>query len=102
MSLEGRKGEEMASYWRIADGIAWVGDEGRVALIDTRSTSAPPMLVPPLFADLWRLLSDGPQSESDLTSHANELVDEDGPELMKAFVETLSGADLIEPVGGDA
>ena len=85
-------------HWRIADGIAWVGDEGRVALIDTRSATASPMIVPPVFGELWRLLSDGPRPESDLLTKGAELVEESAPDLVAAFVETMAGLDLVEPV----
>lgn len=89
-------------HWRIADGVAWVGDEDRVALIDTRSSSAAPMLVPPVFGELWRLLSDGPRPESDLQAKGAELVDESGPDLIQAFVDAMSQHDLIESVDSAA
>ena len=89
-------------HWRIADGIAWVGDEDRVALIDTRSSVASPMIVPPVFGELWRLLADGPCSESDLLTKGAELVDGAAPDLVAAFVEAMTGHDLLESVAGDA
>ena len=82
--------------WRIAEGVAWVGDSGRVALIDTRSSAASPMIVPPVFGELWRLVADGSASEPDLLAKGTELVDESGPELVKAFVTAMSERDLIE------
>ena len=85
-------------HWRIADGVAWVGDEDRVALIDTRSSVASPMIVPPVFGELWRLLSDGPRPESDLQAKGAELADESGPDLVQAFVDAMSAHGLIEPV----
>ena len=89
-------------HWRIADGIAWVGDEDRVALIDTRSSAASPMIVPPVFGELWRLLAEGPRPESDLLTKGAELVEESAPDLVAAFVETMAGHDLLELVAGDA
>ncbi len=89
-------------HWRIADGVAWVGDEDRVALIDTRSSAASPMIVPPVFGELWRLLSDGPRPESDLLTKGAELVDESAPDLVAAFVEAMTDLDLVEPVAGHA
>ncbi|WP_435203071.1 hypothetical protein [Janibacter sp. GS2] len=91
----------MRVHWCIADGIAWVGDDDRIALIDTGSAHAPPMLVPPVFADLWRLLAQGPVSESELCSRASELVHDDGPDLVQAFVDSLSGVGAIETVDVD-
>lgn len=88
--------------WRIAEGVAWVGDAERVALIDTRSALAPPMLMPPVFADLWRLLSHGPRAESDLHAHACNLVGEAASDLVQHFVESLSGIGVIERVNVNA
>ena len=90
----------MGVHWGIADGIAWVGDDERVALIDTRSMANAPMLVPPIFGELWRLLSDGPRPESDLLTKGAELVDESGPDLVQAFVAAMTEHDLIEIVDG--
>lgn len=86
----------MVTSWRIADGVAWVGDEDRVALIDTRSSTASPMIVPPVFGELWRLLSDGSRLESDLQAKGAEPADESGAELVQAFVETMIAHGLIE------
>lgn len=90
----------MGVLWRIADGIAWVGDVDRVALIDTRSSQASPMIVPPIFGELWRLLADGPRPESDLRAKGVELADESGPDLVRAFVDTMAEHRLIETVPG--
>lgn len=92
----------MSRHWRIADGIAWVGETGRVALIDTRSGTSSPMLVPPLFAELWRSLSEGPLPESDLQVLADDLVEDSGSELAQAFLDALSGQRVIESVDADA
>lgn len=93
----------MTRHWRIADGIAWVGEEeDRVALIDTRSSAAAPMLVPPLFAELWRLLAASSRPEADLQAKGAELADESGPDLVEAFIEAMTGHDLIEVVTVDA
>lgn len=88
----------MTRHWRIADGVAWVGESDRVALIDTRSAQAAPMIVPPVFGELWRLLTDGPRPESDLLTKGAELVEESAPDLVLAFVDAMSDHALIEPV----
>lgn len=88
----------MTRHWRIADGIAWVGESDRVALIDTRSPSASPMIVPPVFGELWRLMADGSASEADLRAKGAELVEESGPDLVAAFVEAMTERHLIEQV----
>lgn len=88
----------MGVHWRIADGIAWVGDDDRVALIDTRSPSASPMIVPPVFGELWRALAESSRSEADLLAKGAELADESGPDLVDAFVEAMTEHDLIESV----
>lgn len=92
----------MTRHWRIADGIAWVGERGRVALIDTRSPSAAPMIVPPVYGELWRLLGERPRPEADLQAKGAELVDESGPELVAAFVAAMSERHLIEAVTREA
>ena len=92
----------MTRHWRIAEGVAWVGESERVALIDTRSPSASPMIVPPVFGELWRLVADGSASETDLRAKGAELVDESGPELVEAFVAAMSERHLIEAVTREA
>lgn len=89
----------MGVHWRIAEGIAWVGDDDRVALIDTRSPSASPMIVPPVFGELWRLLADRSRPEADLLAKGAELADESGPDLVAAFVDTMTQHGLIESMG---
>lgn len=86
------------STWRIADGIAWVGDEGQVALIDTRASDNPPMIVPPEFAELWRALAESPRTESDLLANGETLVGEHAPDLVASFVADLSRIRVIEAV----
>ena len=85
------------TVWRIADGVAWVGDEGQVALIDTRASDNPPMIVPPEFAELWRALAEGPRTESDLLAKGETLVGEHAADLVASFVEDLSRVRVIEP-----
>lgn len=92
----------MDRHWRIADGVAWVGESDRVALIDTRSAQAAPMIVPPVFGELWRVLADGPRPEFDLLTKGAELVDESAPDLVRAFVEAMTEHSLIEPVAAAA
>ena len=46
------------THWRIAHGVAWVGDADRVALVDTRrGAQAVPMHVQAPFATLWTALA---------------------------------------------
>ena len=87
-------------HWRIADGIAWVGDEDRVALIDTRSSAASPMIVPPVFGELWRLLADGPRPESDLLTKGADLVDESAPAVAEEPVQVFEMPEAM-PVDED-
>lgn len=88
----------MPASWRIAEGVAWVGDEDRVALIDTRSADARPMIVPPDFAELWRHVADG---DDDLLAKGAELAGEHAHELVAGFVETMLALDVLEAVEGE-
>ena len=66
----------MTSRWRIAEGVAWVGDAERVALVDTRHPArAVPMHVHAPFAALWVALGEGPATQVALEALAAEVVD---------------------------
>ena len=50
--LQGMTGGDGEQRWRIAAGVAWVGDAERVALVDTRrGAQAVPMHVHPPFGE---------------------------------------------------
>lgn len=84
--------------WRIAEGVAWVGDAERVALIDTRKgAAAVPMHVHAPFAQLWTHLAGGPRSEADLREPAEAVAAEEADEFIRAFVDPLVELDVIEP-----
>ena len=95
--LRGMTGGNGEQRWRIADGVAWVGDAERVALVDTRrGAQAVPMHVQAPFATLWTALGRGPLSWADLESLAADVVDE-GEEtaFVSSFVESLGGVGLV-------
>ena len=86
--------------WRIAPGVAWVGDADRVALVDTRrGVQAVPMHVQAPFAALWTALGDGPVAQADLEVAAAGVVDE-GEEVafVASFVESLGRVGVVEEV----
>lgn len=86
--------------WRIAHGVAWVGDAHRVALVDTRrGAQAVPMHVQAPFATLWTALEDGPVAQADLEAAAAGIVDE-GEEVafVASFVESLGRVGVVEEV----
>lgn len=86
--------------WRIAHGVAWVGDAHRVALVDTRrGAEAVPMHVQAPFAALWIALGDGPVAQADLEAAAAGVVDE-GEEaaFVASFVESLGAVGVVEEV----
>ena len=88
--------------WRIAQGVAWVGDADRVALVDTRrGAQAVPMHVQAPFATLWTALEDGPVAQADLEVAAAGVVDE-GEEaaFVASFIEALGGVGAVEQVAG--
>lgn len=83
--------------WRIAEGVAWVGDAERVALIDTRKgAAAMPMHVHAPFSELWAVLAQGPATEDDLRGSAVRVAGDDAGDFLRAFIDPLSGARLIE------
>ena len=86
--------------WRIADGVAWVGDAERVALVDTRrGAQAVPMHVQAPFATLWTALEDGPVAQADLEVAAVGVVDEGEEAAFVAnFVESLGAVGVVEEV----
>ena len=86
------------THWRIAHGVAWVGDADRVALVDTRrGAQAVPMHVQAPFATLWTALADGPVAQADLEIAAAGVVDE-GEEaaFVASFVESLGAVGVDE------
>ena len=88
------------THWRIAQGVAWVGDADRVALVDTRrGAEAVPMHVQAPFATLWTVLEDGPVAQADLETAAVGVVDE-GEEVafVASFVESLGRVGVVEEV----
>ena len=88
------------THWRIAAGVAWVGDADRVALVDTRrGAQAVPMHVQAPFAVLWTALEDGPVARADLEAAAAGVVDE-GEEaaFVASFVESLGAVGVVEEV----
>ena len=88
------------THWRIAHGVAWVGDAHRVALVDTRrGAEAVPMHVQAPFAALWTALADGPVAQTDLEAAAAGVVDE-GEEaaFVASFVESLGRVGVVEEV----
>ena len=89
--------------WRIAEGVAWVGDAERVALVDSRQgAQAVPMHVQAPFAALWTALESGPLSQADLESVAAGVVDEGERALfVESFVESLGGVGVVERVAGE-
>ena len=98
--LRGMTGGNGEQRWRIADGVAWVGDAERVALVDTRlGARAVPMHVHPPFATLWTALARGPVSRAALEALASDVVDE-GEEatFVGSFVESLGGVGVVEEV----
>lgn len=86
--------------WRIAHGVAWVGDAHRVALVDTRrGAEAVPMHVQAPFAALWTALGDGPVAQADLEVAAAGVVDEgEVVAFVASFVESLGGVGVVEEV----
>ncbi|MFF5322622.1 hypothetical protein ACFY2Y_02680 [Janibacter hoylei] len=88
------------THWRIAHGVAWVGDADRVALVDTRrGAQAVPMHVQAPFATLWTALEGGQVAQADLEIAAAGVVDE-GEEaaFVASFVESLSSLGVVEEV----
>ena len=88
------------THWRIAHGVAWVGDADRVALVDTRrGAEAVPMHVQAPFAALWTALGDGPVAQADLEAAAAGVVDA-GEEaaFVASFVESLGAVGVVEEV----
>ena len=88
------------THWRIAHGVAWVGDADRVALVDTRrGAQAVPMHVQAPFATLWTALEGGPIAQADLEVAAAGVVDE-GEEVafVASFVESLGRVGVVEEV----
>lgn len=83
--------------WRIAEGVAWVGDAERVALIDTtKGAAAVPMHVHAPFAQLWDVLAQGPATEAELRVPAEAVAGDEADDFLKAFVAPLFAANLIE------
>ena len=96
--LQGMTAGNDDQRWRIAEGVAWVGDAERVALVDTRrGAQAVPMHVHPPFASLWTALGRGPLSWAALETVAADVVDE-GEEaaFVSSFVESLGGVGVVE------
>ena len=81
--------------WCLPDGIAWVAEEDRVALMNTKSPEAEPMIMVEPVASLWRALDDGPMTMSQLESVAGRLVDDDPEGFVRACLEVLSEASLV-------
>lgn len=90
------------SRWRIADGVAWVADEQRVALIDPRKgAAAVPMHISRPFSLLWESLASGGVAGADLLDPATEVAGDEAHDFIRAFVDPLTGIGVLERVVGE-
>lgn len=94
-------GSSEGDRWRIVEGVAWVMEDERVALVNTGSTSPLPLIVHDPVAGLWPALADGPVSVDRLREVADGIVEADPEGFVHAALEMLCEANLVVRVGGE-